>query len=508
MKFALRLALLLSPVIAVFSTQLPEECKPPASLEQAIRGQPPAKVFRQTGTWFEQHGNQSCALAAFQKAAELEPQSSQAHYTLGAALVRAQQLSAAAAEFRLALKYKPDMAIAHSSLGSVLMDLGKPKEAEAEFREAFRLDPQLVAALVGLGMLRANQGDNQQAEKLLRQAIESDPQDEKAHLNLGLVLAKQQKFVEAEAQVDQAVSLAPQDAAALAAAGRVKARIGNLAEGVALVEKAVALAPQSAMLHLDLGIVLAESYDFQRALAEINEALRLAPRSALAHLNRGTVLLDLGGNADAKPDLELARQLAPQMPEPYYFLAVIEKQAGHFDQAAALLKNVVKLQPGNGMAWNMLGQCLEHKSQTQQAIASWRQALAIEPDNTQALWGLAKALKPTDPEEAARLVARYREIQNNRRISDQAGVVANDALAAGAAHDWPEAIRQFQEAIELCGDCAIKADLHKKLGLTECRMGDLDTGEKELRLAQTLKPSDPDIERVLKRIAAVRARQK
>jgi Flp pilus assembly protein TadD len=59
----------------------------------------------------------------------------------------------------------------------------------------------------------------------------------------------------------------------------------------------------------------------------------------------------------------------------------------------------------------------------------------------------------------------------------------------------------------LCGDCAIKADLHKKLGLTECQMGDLGKGEKELRLAQTLKPSDPDIERALKRIAAARGRQ-
>jgi hypothetical protein len=35
-------------------------------------------------------------------------------------------------------------------------------------------------------------------------------------------------------------------------------------------------------------------------------------------------------------------------------------------------------------------------------------------------------------------------------------------------------------------------------------MGDLDRGEKELRLAQALKPSDPDIERALDRIAAVR----
>jgi tetratricopeptide (TPR) repeat protein len=240
----------------------------------------------------------------------------------------------------------------------------------------------------------------------------------------------------------------------------------------------------------------------------MNEAVRLAPKSAFAHLRRGNVLLDLGGNADAKPDFELARQLAPQMPEPYYFLAVIEKQTGNFDQAAALLKNVVMLQPRNAMAWNMLGQCLERESQIAEAIASWRQALAIEPDNMQALWGLAKAVKPTDPEEAARLLARYREVQDNRRIADQAGVLANDALAAGAAHDWPEAIRQFEEAIRLCGDCAIKADLHKKLGLTECQMGNLDTGEKELRMAQTLKPSDPDIERVLKRIAEVRARQK
>ena len=38
------------------------------------------------------------------------------------------------------------------------------------------------------------------------------------------------------------------------------------------------------------------------------------------------------------------------MPETYYLLAVIEKEAGNFDQAAALLKNVVKLQPSNGMA--------------------------------------------------------------------------------------------------------------------------------------------------------------
>jgi hypothetical protein len=67
---------------------------------------------------------------------------------------------------------------------------------------------------------------------------------------------------------------------------------------------------------------------------------------------------------------------------------------------------------------------------------------------------------------------------------------------------WPPGRRM----IEVCGDCAIKADLHKKLGLTQCQMGDIDNGEKELRLAQSMKPPDPDIERALERIAVARAK--
>ena len=506
MKVALGLGLVLATGFSASSAQLPKECKPNSDNEEAIRDSPSAKVYGQTGHWFEKQGNLKCALAAYEAAIQLEPSSAEAHYNLGAAHVRAQQFTAAAAEFRLALQYKPDMALAHSSLGSVLMDLGKSAEAETEFRAGLRFNPKLVPALVGLGMVRANQGDDHGAEKLLRQALERDANSAKAHLNLGLVLAKQEKFTEAETEVDQAVKLAPEDAAALAAAGRVKVRLGKTTEGIGLVRKAVTLAPQSAVAHLDLGMVLAESYDLAGALTEDSEAVRLAPGSALAHLNRGRALLDLGRNAEAKPDLELASHLATQMPEPYYFLALIEKQAGNYSRAIPLLKNVVKLQPRNATAWNLLGQCYESTSQAQEAIAAWKQAVAVDPDNTQALWGLSRALKPTDPDEAARLMARYTEVQKKHRIVDEAGTLGNDALAAGKAHDWPEAIRQFQKAIEVCGDCAIKADLHKKLGLTECQMGDIEKGEMELRLAQTLKPADPDIERALQRIALARAK--
>ena len=75
---------------------------------------------------------------------------------------------------------------------------------------------------------------------------------------------------------------------------------------------------------------------------------------------------------------------------------------------------------------------------------------------------------------------------------------------AASAHDWPEAIRQLKEAIAECGDCAAKADLHKKLGLIDCQTGDLDNGEKELLAAKALKPADPEIQRALQLIAQAR----
>src|SRR5579883_3483600 len=200
----------------------------------------------------------------------------------------------------------------------------------------------------------------------------ADVHYESAHLDLALVLAREQRFSEAEAEAEQAMKLAPEDRAAMAAAGRVKARLGKSAEAIALLRRVVALEPDSSTAHLDLGMVLAESYDLPGALAENDEAIRLGRGDmALAHLNRGRVLFNLGRREEARPDLETAVRLAPQMPEPYYFLAMIAKQGGDYKAAISHLQAVVRLQPRNATAWHMLGQSLEHESQMPDAISAW-----------------------------------------------------------------------------------------------------------------------------------------
>lgn len=101
-------------------------------------------------------------------------------------------------------------------------------------------------------------------------------------------------------------------------------------------------------------------------------------------------------------------------------------------------------------------------------------------------------------------MTRYTTLQKERRILDNVGTLANNGVVAASAHDWPEATRQLKEALAECGDCAVKGDLHKKLGLIDCQAGDLDDGEKELLAANKLKPSDPEVLRALDLIARAR----
>ena len=101
-------------------------------------------------------------------------------------------------------------------------------------------------------------------------------------------------------------------------------------------------------------------------------------------------------------------------------------------------------------------------------------------------------------------MARYTVVQKDRRILDRASTLANNGVVAASAHDWPEAAQQMKQALAECGDCAVKADLHKKLGLIDCQAGDLDDGEKELLVANKLSPTDPEIQRALDLIARAR----
>jgi tetratricopeptide (TPR) repeat protein len=131
------------------------------------------------------------------------------------------------------------------------------------------------------------------------------------------------------------------------------------------------------------------------------------------------------------------------------------------------------------------------------AIAQWRRVIEIKPDYAEALYNLSRQLAKSDPEEARKFQRRFDTLQAQRRIMDRAQILGNFGLSAAAAHDWPQAIAQLKEGLQVCGQCSALALLHKDLGLTYCRSGDLKNGLAELLEAKKLTPQDPDIDQAI-----------
>ena len=171
--------------------------------------------------------------------------------------------------------------------------------------------------------------------------------------------------------------------------------------------------------------------------------------------------------------------------------------------AASLLEETVKLEPRNVMAWYLLGQCREQRNPSPR-MRSRRGGGQLPSIQTSArhFFALAHALRLTDRAESEEVHgALYRRTKRpdaswTARLRSPITVWWLRRLTTGL-----EATRQLKDALAECGDCAMKADLHKKLGLVDCQAGNLDDGEKELLVINKLKPTDPEIQRALDLIA-------
>ncbi len=67
-------------------------------------------------------------------------------------------------------------------------------------------------------------------------------------------------------------------------------------------------------------------------------------------------------------------------------------RAGHLEQAMAVYRGLLELDPNNADAHNMLGNAFADRKQWSEAADCYRQALAVNPDKAAAHYNLGNAL--------------------------------------------------------------------------------------------------------------------
>ncbi len=167
------------------------------------------------------------AYAAARKALEINPDSAEAHASMGLAMSHRWDWTGAEAEFKRALELDPQYANAHHWYGDYLSIKSRHEEALAEAKRALELDPLnlMIRAWVGLRYYMAR--DYARAIEQNRNAVELDPNFAAAHLLLGEAYVQSGAQAEAIDELNRAADLSgdsplykSQVAVALAVSGR------------------------------------------------------------------------------------------------------------------------------------------------------------------------------------------------------------------------------------------------------------------------------------------------
>lgn len=442
-------------------------------------------------------GNANAAVKSYRRALELNPKDAKLHYNLSLALDRAGDFAAERKELEQAVELDPNLAVAHNQLGLLALQHGQIAAAEQGFKKALSIDPKYAEAQSNLGVLYSRQGKSNEAISLFQQAIQSDPRYSKAYVNLGLAFLQLRALDQAEQKFRTAIQVDPNNPGAYSALGMLQVKTGRGADAVQTFRKALALEPDSAEAHLNLGIALVDQYNRPEGLKEFTEAARLNPNFAAAHLNLGRFFFENGNYEDASRELDLAVRLQPNLVGALYFLALTAKQTNQVDRSTEYLQRLVALQPNNADAEYLLGQNLELLGKQSDALEHWKAAVNTDPDHSQALYNLARALNRMHDPQAQQYEERFDALQKRQQITDRVEQLGNFALEAANAQNWPQAVAQMNEAIQLCGNCSQGGHLHRNLGLFYGRTGKIAEAEKELRTALDLQPNDTDAQKAL-----------
>ena len=211
-----------------------------------------------------------------------------------------------------------------------------------------------VAASIQQAVELLRHGQWQQAEALLMPVLVAQPSEPDGLQLLGLVRENQGKLAEAEQLLRQSLASRPSQPHVQVHLGRVLAQMGRYPDAIAVLQAAAQAQPDLFDAFVIQAQVQLTTGDLTAAEQNYRAALRLSPKSQVALLGLGVLLNKTRRPVEAESLLRTAG----------------ENTARPASWQAKLAQN--------------LGLSLDLQGKSDEAIASWRRAIALDPTNAEA----------------------------------------------------------------------------------------------------------------------------
>jgi len=196
------------------------------------------------GRKFYYAGDLEGAIAAFEKALEIDPKFHDAWKNLvvtwnkrGNILKNLGRYTEAMAAYNKALEIDPKCHFAWNNLGGTLNDLGRNTEAMGAYKTALKFDPNFHFAWNGLGNALNYLGRYTEAIAAYNKALEIDPEDHEAWNGRGTTLNDLGRYSEAIAAFNQALEIGRKFHDAWNGLGNARRGLGRYSEAIAAFDK-------------------------------------------------------------------------------------------------------------------------------------------------------------------------------------------------------------------------------------------------------------------------------
>jgi tetratricopeptide (TPR) repeat protein len=338
--------------------------------------------IQRLGLKFEEYftsGEIELALPLLGRVEALDPNSAIPPLLRGWSKARDHDDRGAILEYRQALDRGGDPEKICPYLVQSLLTLGETDAAAALLAEFHAKKPDSIPILISYADVVVRQGDAAKAKQLLIQVVEREPFLTSANLSLARILWAEGQRDAAAQCLERVIKVSADDVASRATLAQYylgksdpNAAIGPLVEAVAIERNPTLGKNLTGMLYS-------------------------------AYLSAGQQAESAGhGEAAVSDYYNEAVALAPELPAAYALKAKACAGLQRLDEAAAALKKLAQLQPGNPTVLLGLGDIAKQQGHDAEAVANWRRALALAGDRVPALRAaLLDRLKGSGPDSAS-----------------------------------------------------------------------------------------------------------
>jgi tetratricopeptide (TPR) repeat protein len=270
------------------------------------------------GVVLSQLGRNTEAVASYDRALLLAPDSIETWHGRGMTLLAAGRIEEAIASFDRVIAIKSDLPQVHLLRAKLLADLGSRDAALAGLDKLLALKPELAEAWLGRSNILFETKRHEAALAAAKQAVALRPDLAEAWHGLGNVLNELQRHEEALGAYDKALAISPNFAGAWYGRGNVLNELKRYQEALVAFDKAAGLEPNLVLAWVGRGNVLNMLQEPDAALAAFAHALKLDPNFAEAWLGRGNVFAELKRLGEALTSYDKAIALNPDFATGYY----------------------------------------------------------------------------------------------------------------------------------------------------------------------------------------------